>query len=282
MLASKRLLTIWTRFPWFSGVLLSCAIALPWYVAAELKNPGFLEYFIIGEHFYRYTDSGWEGDQYGNAHIRPLGTIWIRFLQSGAPWSFVIAFIAAKFIWNYLKGERQPISDWHFFLWSWLLMPLIFFTFSKNLIWTYVLPATSPMALILADRWKDNWANRSPRWILLTSSIVPALMLVVAIAFSMDKGQPSHKHLLKAVYETQSENPGEIIYWQKRPFSGRYYSQGQSLLIESSEELTQVLNNGKQNFLIAQKWSFDSLPTPIRQRFTLQNEYREWGYWLGD
>ena len=34
------------RFPWISGIVLMLIIALPWYILAESKTPGFLDYFI--------------------------------------------------------------------------------------------------------------------------------------------------------------------------------------------------------------------------------------------
>jgi len=34
-------------FPWFSGSLLMLVIALPWYIMAEYKTPGFLHYFEL-------------------------------------------------------------------------------------------------------------------------------------------------------------------------------------------------------------------------------------------
>ena len=55
-------------FPWVTGILLMLAIAVPWYIAAEIYSPGFLKYFLIGEHVMRFIDSGWHGDKYGYAH----------------------------------------------------------------------------------------------------------------------------------------------------------------------------------------------------------------------
>ena len=58
------------------------ALAVPWYVMAEQATPGFLDYFLVGEHFRRFTVSGWEGDLYGNAHTEPLGTIWLFWVYA--------------------------------------------------------------------------------------------------------------------------------------------------------------------------------------------------------
>ena len=53
---------LWQRTPLISGLLLMLALCLPWYIAAEHATPGFLKYFIIGEHWDRFVDSGWKGD----------------------------------------------------------------------------------------------------------------------------------------------------------------------------------------------------------------------------
>ena len=279
-LPQKRLLTFWHKFPCVTGILLTLLIALPWYIAAEIKNPGFLDYFIVGEHFLRYIDSGWDGDRYGNAHIRPLGTIWIRFIQGGFPWSLIIAFIVGKMLWQRVKGQQPPRDSWENFIWLWLLMPLVFFTFSKNMIWTYALPVASPIALLLANRWQDSWADKKPRWILMTASTTPILMLIVAIAFSMDAGKPSQKQLIQAIDQTSVQERGHIIYWQQRPFSGRYYSHGKALLIKDMGKLKQTLNNGKQNFLVGQENALNGFPDDLKAQFKLQKKYRNWVYWL--
>jgi 4-amino-4-deoxy-L-arabinose transferase-like glycosyltransferase len=49
------------RLPWISGLVLMFGISVPWYVAAEMKTPGFMEYFFVGEHWSRYVVSNWAG-----------------------------------------------------------------------------------------------------------------------------------------------------------------------------------------------------------------------------
>jgi 4-amino-4-deoxy-L-arabinose transferase-like glycosyltransferase len=68
---------IWCGLPWLRGLLLTAALTLPWYLAAESATPGFLRYFIIGEHWQRFTQPGWTGDLYGNGHVRMRGLIWL-------------------------------------------------------------------------------------------------------------------------------------------------------------------------------------------------------------
>ena len=278
-LPKGRLITLSKTFPWITGTLLTLLIAAPWYITAEIKTPGFLNYFIIGEHFSRYVESGWDGDQYGNAHIRPLGTIWHRWIIAGLPWSAVIVFIVIKAGWRRAKGRQSDFSTWEAFLWLWLLMPLVFFTFSKNMIWTYALPVAPAPALILASRWKNFWP-KAPKRILATSAFVPLLLLATSIVFSMDLlGKPSHKPLIIAAKKQSSPDTGEIIYWQQRPFSARYYSEGKALLVKDVNQLRETLANNRRDFLATTENSFDRLPEDIRQRFTELKRYRNWILW---
>lgn len=68
--------TLWTRrwrevrvgLPWLAGTVLLALLVLPWYWAAERATPGFLKYFLIGEHWQRFTRPGWTGDLYGTGH----------------------------------------------------------------------------------------------------------------------------------------------------------------------------------------------------------------------
>lgn len=65
---------LWTSIralPWMSGLGLMLLIAVPWYLLAEQRTPGFLDYFLVGENFRRFTDPTWSGDLYGGVHTRP-------------------------------------------------------------------------------------------------------------------------------------------------------------------------------------------------------------------
>ena len=65
MVFFKEYKAVWKNFNWILGILLFALIAVPWYYLAELKTPGFIDYFIVGEHFKRFFDSSWQGDKYG-------------------------------------------------------------------------------------------------------------------------------------------------------------------------------------------------------------------------
>ena len=43
-------------------LMLMLALSVPWYVVAERHTPGFLNYFLLGEHWHRFVTPGWGGD----------------------------------------------------------------------------------------------------------------------------------------------------------------------------------------------------------------------------
>jgi len=118
---------VWSRIPWFSGLALCLVLSAPWYYLAELKTPGFLDYFFIGEHWKRFIVSGWEGDLYGNAHSRPLGTIWLYWLVTTLPWSLVLLVSLFRKKFRKQLGSALRGSDgWCAYLALWLIAPMVF------------------------------------------------------------------------------------------------------------------------------------------------------------
>ena len=125
------------------------AIALPWYIMAEMATPGFIDYFIVGEHFKRFVVSGWEGDLYGSAHDQARGMIWIFWIQAAAPWSIVLPFLtfARRKKIAEINAENSGLFS---FLVCWLISPLILFTMAGNILPAYVLPGIPALGLLVA------------------------------------------------------------------------------------------------------------------------------------
>lgn len=84
-LIKKQWQNAWQKIPWFKGSAVMLFIAVPWYIIAEIDSPGFINYFLVGEHFKRFVDAGWHGDLYGVAHKHPRGKIWLLWLLASFP-----------------------------------------------------------------------------------------------------------------------------------------------------------------------------------------------------
>ncbi len=227
---------LWQRLPWISGTLLMLLIALPWYILAELKTPGFLDYFIVGEHIKRFLDPGWAGDRYGTAHQRPHGTIWLYWLLATLPWGLVGLGAMLRQVW---KGRKAVAADAgsgffrdhsHRLLLLWSLFPALFFTLAGNVLWTYLLPATPAVALLVV-RWLARADRPLParraRALMVGAAVLPLLATAGGVYIS---GHPEKLKtdigLVKAY--RQHAHPGQdaMLYLPERSFSGRFYSGG--------------------------------------------------------
>ena len=265
-LFARKLAILWQKFPWIKGTLLTLLIATPWYIAAELKTPGFLKYFIIGEHFQRYLDSGWEGDRYGTAHISPIGYIWLSWLESGFPWTLAVVFIFAKWVRGAMRGSINSANSWRVFILLWLLCPLMFFTFARNVIWTYALPVAPAVALLLADLWKDKWKNW-PKMLIVGGALTPVLMIAVTVFLMAGGSHRSDRNLMEQVRLYNFEN-SSILFLHGASFSSRFYSNGRIISVEGTAELQEILkDSSKKYFLAAGPDDFNMLPDSIRMRF---------------
>lgn len=147
--------------PWLGGGLIFLLITLPWYLLVESRSPGFLEYFLVGEHLLRFIQPGWSGDLYGNAHSEPPGMIWLLWFQATAAWGVLMAWVAGRFVFEKLSGSRSSwpsMNDWQSYLAWWMLAPLLFFTFSSNILWTYVISGLPAFALLMAGEKPEKTA----------------------------------------------------------------------------------------------------------------------------
>lgn len=171
LIAVRRNFKLIKRINLFTGLLLVIAVILPWFIAVEQANPGFLHYFLVNEHLDRLFDRRFPPD-YEVSKISALG-----YLAITACWCFPwILFLPSVIKFNWLeatKGFRQQaaIADRHrskgiFLLAIASISPVIFFLpFSSRLIY-YSIPAIPPF-IILGAGWLSNvqcsiFPDRSP------------------------------------------------------------------------------------------------------------------------
>ncbi|MDO5679941.1 MAG: glycosyltransferase family 39 protein [Pelistega sp.] len=220
-------------YPWLQGLLLVAVLVLPWYILAEIKTPGFLHYFIVGEHFLRFVDPGWQGDLYGTAHQQAYGTIWLNALVASLPWWPVVVLVL---VWRWRQGDWASVRDafrafpLFSFVFSWALFCGVFFTFSGNILWTYLLPSMVAVALIFARvlplmpsfKWQEN--------VPYLALLVPSLFVViVALGAVYPNIWRTEKHL---VTFAQNQGQGELYYYKEQPFSARFYSEEEAKTVD--------------------------------------------------
>lgn len=220
------------RLPWLTGVLLMLLIAVPWYLLAEQRTPGFLDYFLVGEHWKRYVVSDWAGDLYGSAHARPIGAIWLDLLLAFFPWTLLLPALYIGFRRSVLSGR------YYAFITLWALATPAFFTFSGNILWTYLLPALPAWSLLLAGALNQaRWSTGKIVTGLMLALLLPVWLPIAAIdgrAFDRPNNQ---RDLAYAWQQLQASAPGSLYYWGRRSYSGEFYTKGQARQIDDLSSL---------------------------------------------
>ncbi|MCB1056138.1 MAG: glycosyltransferase family 39 protein, partial [Acidobacteria bacterium] len=127
------------RVPWITGTLLFAAIAVPWHVLVAQRNPSFLWFYFVHEHFLRYTTDVAER----------TGPAWYYLpvlLVGLLPWS---GLLPAS--WRLFRAPTDAAErDATIFLGSWAALIVLFFSTSKSKLIPYVLPAWPALALLAA------------------------------------------------------------------------------------------------------------------------------------
>ena len=229
------------------GIAIFVGVVLAWYVPAEIYYPGFLKYFIVGEHFQRFLVPGWKGDMYGTAHREAIGMIWLYWVMSVSVWLpiFIVKLYADKpFLNKNISAEKR-------WLWAWTLAPLVFFTFSRNIIWTYTLTALPAFAILVATSWPSLSARfKKGMQILIAAWLI--LMLVASFTWMPKMAEARSAH--KLVTEAQLKYPSLPLYsYGSQEFSVSYYTQGQVIVLENAEMLTKALNMPNHLIILSTK-----------------------------
>ncbi|KTD71009.1 dolichyl-phosphate-mannose-protein mannosyltransferase [Legionella steelei] len=243
---------LWQRLPWIKGILLMLAIALPWYIWAELRTPGFLNYFIVGENFNRFLKPGWSGDKYGYAHKQPWGMIWIYAASGIFPW----CLLGLTWFVKYRHNVRKVFIDndgWLSYFFLCTVVPLFFFTFSSNIIYTYVFPSTPAFSLFFVEYWNRVGAIAKAKQLIIgLSMVIGVIFLVATLAFNaMPQAVSKTQKSVVAVWLKQHPVAGSyLIYWDyKADFSAQFYSAGRAKFALSHKKLCSLLRNNRENYL---------------------------------
>jgi 4-amino-4-deoxy-L-arabinose transferase-like glycosyltransferase len=142
------------KIPWLKCIALYLALTLPWFIVVAWRNPGFLYFFIIHEHFERYitsTEHGW------------------------GPWFYVPITIAGTWPWFYfaplaltdsamsflpsggktlaaqsggMDSENESTRAALRFLLIWFAVIWIFFSIPRSKLGEYILPGLPPIGIL--------------------------------------------------------------------------------------------------------------------------------------
>jgi len=199
--AAVRELRLVLKTLWLPGILLFCAIALPWYFTVQMHNSEFFREFIIEQNLGRFSKNLYH-------HTEPFWYYVPVTALALVPWTaFVIAAVVQRVRLEWAKRmpgdatEGDLENQFGVFACCWLIVPVVFFSISQSKLPGYVLPAVPAGVLLLVDylRRRLEQSDAEPaatglvvvHALLAGSLIIPALLIAYLITqHRLPGGQP--------------------------------------------------------------------------------------------
>jgi 4-amino-4-deoxy-L-arabinose transferase-like glycosyltransferase len=169
------------RTLWVPGIVLFCALVLPWHIAVQIKNPEFFRIFILQHNLARFGTNLYH-------HPEPFWYYLPVTLLGLIPWTVFVVTSLAETVSVWWRERRQILDSERaldVFLVIWLAVPVAFFSLSQSKLPGYIVPALPAGTLLLSEYVRRRVANsESPSIFLIVlhaitaaAPIVPALMI---------------------------------------------------------------------------------------------------------
>jgi 4-amino-4-deoxy-L-arabinose transferase-like glycosyltransferase len=180
------------------GLAVFVLVAAPWMGAMQSRYPGFFDYFIVEQHFRRFT-----GMAFNN--VAPFWFFAVVLPLLMLPWTL--------WLWPALRlrGARAGLYAW------WVLVVVVFFSLPASKIVGYVMPALAPAAALLSL----GLVSRPRRWPRLAA--VAGALCVVPVLVLAWKAPGTHQDIglaLRAAWQ-----PGDrLVYADNDFYDLRFYA----------------------------------------------------------
>ncbi len=229
-----------TPIPWLLVVLVFLVIAVPPFILAELKNPGYCYRFFWEENVLRYFTPRFHR---GAPFYYYLPVIILGLL----PWTFFLPRTLTR-----LKALWRLYPHRTLFLASWIVLPTLFFTLSKSKMPHYILPTFPAWALLMAGTWKGN--KGPPLKVTIPVLIIYILGFTVAMPiYSARKSAAFAVPLM-----VQNDKAPLYTYKAKKSYSLAFYSGKKVQDFRSVEKLKKALPQESKAYILTKR---DKLPS---------------------
>jgi 4-amino-4-deoxy-L-arabinose transferase-like glycosyltransferase len=167
---------------WVPGILLFLAVALPWYVAIQLRNPQFFREFILEHNLARFSSNLYH-------HPEPFWYYIPVILLALMPWIVfvIVAFVqSVRIWWAERSAERDLELQFRVFACCWLIAPVLFFSISRSKLPGYILPAVPAGVVLLADYLRQQLEEQTPmpKWMSILHALIACAPIIPAVLIS--------------------------------------------------------------------------------------------------
>ncbi|MGD9762195.1 MAG: ArnT family glycosyltransferase [Candidatus Binatia bacterium] len=150
------------------GAAILAAIWLPWHLALASRDPAFVPFYLLNEHVYRFLNIREPID------YAPLSVpgFWLASLLWFFPWALFLPGAVAS-AWHGRRRLAVPLI--------WAVWVIGFFTLARSRLEYYAQPAYPALAVLVAAYWLGSARRHRRRGLMLTSAVLGAGGIVVAV-----------------------------------------------------------------------------------------------------
>ena len=183
---------------WWPGILIFCAVGFPWYMAVQLRNPQFFHEFILEHNLARFSTNIYH-------HPEPFWYYIPVAAVALVPWIVLVfaGFAETARAWwadrTFVRTQPDLELEFGVYTCCWLLVPVIFFSFSRSKLPGYILPAIPAGAVLLAEYLRRHLEEKqpAPRWLVIlhaliaSAPVMPALLIgFIVMKHHLPSGRP--------------------------------------------------------------------------------------------
>jgi 4-amino-4-deoxy-L-arabinose transferase-like glycosyltransferase len=237
------------RFHLLAGLMITGAVSLPWFMAITIQEPGFFNFYFVGEHLRRFLEPRY-------SHGEPI-YYYVPVLVGGfLPWTLAIPLIP----WRSL--EREPARRFCLIAASTVL--ILFSVASAKLV-PYILPAFPFVAVAAADglmafaksdgtcsintsvRIRATTAPHadSRRLIVMTSVLMLAGLAVLAVAYDAGRFKSPYPGMVQPVLYVSGATIVVCAFASSAAFWNRRFEAGLALLIGTAAATMVIISYGR-------------------------------------
>jgi 4-amino-4-deoxy-L-arabinose transferase-like glycosyltransferase len=166
---------VWLSLIW--GVPLAIAMSAIWYGPVIARHGWtFIDEFFIQHHFARYISNKYH-------HPQPIYFYPAIILMLALPWTaFLIDALVKVRRWAW-RGE-DSLSIVRVFSLAWLVMPIVFFSFSGSKLPAYILPSLPAAAFLISDRLLHS----ESRWPMRVTGVICLALAAGGFVYALRSG----------------------------------------------------------------------------------------------
>jgi 4-amino-4-deoxy-L-arabinose transferase-like glycosyltransferase len=152
-----------------------------------------------------------------------------------------------------VKTKSSELA-WRNYLLCWGLAPCVFFTFSGNILWPYVLPGIPALSLLGSYYLVRNDPKLVDRLLAagLSTIMAASLVCIVAAPYTGQTERKSERSLVQ-YYQSQRSSAAsdgtQLAYLGQQPYSASFYSNGSIISVENESALLELLKQKDQLFI---------------------------------